>query len=921
MGGQQGGYLHLQTPATPSGPPVYQVPLNPVDAANAAMVDYDAEQRRAEQEEARLVKGYMAGGGHTGWFNGVKGASGGDHVAPSGLRFSVEPQSAAGIPCRSCSNASFELPAKTDRAKEQPSTKACSRGAALGTKGHRGNKRHTLKALQRMLQQAAAEGFRLLQIAMKQQRAGKATAENRSFFAGTTAAAAAAANGSNYCSVDASPTPVVTDSHSKTTKAKPRKGGVSLEKVAGQDTSMQLLQSLAQCSQELAKELDEQIRKARGRIFPYVRTPLLSRVKRRAVLSWRRSARNRKHGKRQNREAQSTMRAASCKHSLHSLAGISRNTFESASSSKETNERKRAQLLLKEELRRKVYEQMEARAATVQAQQASAEATEIAASAENGGHDTTRQSRVFKTGFDSEPPSSHGSYDTASEYESSDSAPTEAYVSPSSSSRSSSKRSSSRSSSEGELVEEILNDHTSAEPKKDLHATGRDQHPSRSSSIATAETTARRAKGESSSDASTDSTGSDQASFRLLSKSSRRESKKAGFQWLAGYSAKQQSRQFEAARRRRKPYFAVSMTDPVRKPLQQHWEDAEDFHQAIKKAQNHSPSAVQLAHGNKSVLESPEGVDLEAQRAGSFVSERGTLDSLPDSDVCEPSAACQPGQELPLLVSPPLTTLKRRIRSSSNNLDGNASRGATSCESLAAFVESLAPAEDPVAADCIQLRSREAQTPQKNAPINTEKRSKEFHCVVPEYGEEVLPSMATGGLDGGISARMQQAYASSLQRARNSVLSGSMRHATATLVSSTKAKWSASSLAALANRNADPSLVLTRLPAGSRSSNGAINSNRCGSHAAFENPAVGPLPDSSDCPNPAKSSPSGNSSHQTRRPAGEQLRGEAYARVTEKKAFMTAKEHGMMLDIDYDQANRDWNSSRNAGSGPPVSSS
>src|SRR5699024_7589174 len=120
---------------------------------------------------------------------------------------------------------------------------------------------------------------------------------------------------------------------------------------------------------------------------------------------------------------------------------------------------------------------------------------------------------------------------------------------------------------------------------------------------------------------------------------------------------------------------------------------------------------------------------------------------------------------------------------------------------------------------------------------------KEFHCVVPEYGEEVLPSMATGGLDGGISARMQQAYASSLQRARNSVLSGSMRHATATLVSSTKAKWSASSLAALANRNADPSLVLTRLPAGSRSSNGAINSNRCGSHAAFENPAVGPLPD------------------------------------------------------------------------------
>lgn len=37
--------------------------------------------------------------------------------------------------------------------------------------------------------------------------------------------------------------------------------------------------------------------------------------------------------------------------------------------------------------------------------------------------------------------------------------------------------------------------------------------------------------------------------------------------------------------------------------------------------------------------------------------------------------------------------------------------------------------------------------------------------------------------------------------------------------------------------------------------------------------------------------------------------------------FETDEEHGMMLDIDYDQVQRNWNSPENAVSGPPVSCS
>lgn len=927
--GQQGGYLHLQTPTTPSGPPVYQVPLNPVDAASAAMVDYDTEQRRAEQEEARLVKGYMAGGGHVGWFNGPKRSSGGDHVAPSGLRFSVEPQNAACLPCRSCSGASFELPSKTDRADKNHSNKALQMGSASGAKKRWGNRRRTLKALQRMLQQAAAEGFRLLQAAKKQQQAGKATAENRSFFAGTTAAAAVAASGSNYCNGDPSTAPGVPGFSTKTTKAQPMKGAVSVENVAGQDTSTHLLESLAQCSQQLANELEEHILNSGGHLFPSTKNLLSSRVKRSPMRPWCRlvaTARKRKQGNKKHQQGLSSMPSIGNIQSPHSQACGTNNIFESVGSSEEMSERKRAHLLLKEDLRRKVYERMEARAATLQAEQAIAEGTANGLVGERAGHASSRQSRIFRMGFESDPPSSHGSFDTASEYGSSDSAPTEAYVSPSSNSRSSSRRSScSRSTSEGELVEEVHHDSTEEETRKQLHA-GRGKHPSRCSSIATAETAARRAKEESASDTSTGSSTSDQPSLCLHRKPGRRQSSQAGFQWLAGYAAEQKSRHLEAMRRQRKPYVTVAMANPEGTLLQQECEEAEGLHQAKEEAQNHSPR-VQPAHGTGSSLGSSESVDLEAHYAGSIESERGTLDSLPDSDVCESSAGCQTNPWRPLHVYPPLEKVKRRIRSSSNNDSNNVSRRPNSWESILEVTESFPSKKATASADHIELRSR--RTEQKDAAgggerTNEEWRSIKFRSVIGKDAEkEAISSMATGRLKGGISERMQQAYASSLQRARNSVLAGSIRHATATLLSLKGAKGSANSEAPASAglHTAEPSHISTRVHGPSQSRNvssGTNSSGNCRSRVTLENPAVVSLSNASENINSAAVSASGSSSH-PRRPGVDRIPGEASAGETDKRLFMTTKEHRMMLDIDYDQANRDWASTRNAGAGPPVS--
>ncbi|CDJ30589.1 LOW QUALITY PROTEIN: uncharacterized protein EMH_0006870 [Eimeria mitis] len=228
-----------------------------------------------------------------------------------------------------------------------------------------------------------------------------------------------------------------------------------------------------------------------------------------------------------------------------------------------------------------------------------------------------------------------------------------------------------------------------------------------------------------------------------------------------------------------------------------------------------------------------------------------------------------------------------------NNANGDASRGASSCESIAALIESLAPAEATATADSIQMQYREKDKQKDLAgvdePTNREARSNELHPGATEQGNEVLSSMAAGGPKGGISTRMQQAYASSLQRARGDqreeYLHGTNGSANAT----------ASSYAGPARGDANSSRVSTKSQALQRSSKGnrgASSGSGCSKQAAREK-----LPEIENR-------------------ASERLPGVS-AETTEDRAFVTSKEHGMMLDIDYDQANRDWNSAKNATSGPP----
>ncbi|OEH75123.1 C2 domain-containing protein [Cyclospora cayetanensis] len=877
LGGQQGGYLHLQSPATPSGPPAYQAPLNPVDAAAAAMVDYLTEQRRKDQEDEKLMKGYMAGGGGSSWMNLMRRGNE-DNIAPSGLQFRQAPRNAAEPPSRSCSIKSFKACEHEAGGEGGSQLSDANRSgvAAAGSRARRIRKRDRLKRLQTMLQKAASDGFRLLQGTKKQQREGTDLAESRSFYAGATAAAAVVTS-SKGCSADAMPPstpPLVPNASIPTGRPKGNtiQGGVVVEDMTGPDTSTQLMQRLAEGSQLLAEELNEHIRNL-GSSMPSPRKSLVaSQIKRRALGPWRRAVEAvRKHRQEKKRQPSSHGRAAGLNGGVGSrvcaggsYTGSPRDSLVPASS-EPSDQRKRAHLRLKEELRRRVYEQMEARAAAHWVDEGVVCAEKNVRSPDD--EETQGLMRIFKAGFDSNPPSSHGSYETASEYASSD----------------------------------------------------RDRH-SRDSSIATAEASCVYADAATTRNTSTDTAGSGVEAALSSSDGMGRKSKvNSGFKWVAAYETEQKETRAGAARHRRHRDVVLSVATPE-ESLQQQMK-------LYERPQLSAPDSSGVASLDESAEEQQRSVhsssakfDLEANRAQSFISEKGTLDSLPESDCCERSVADERAYELPWLVSPPVSTLKRRMR---RKYGDSSSKAASSCESIAALIESFALPKKaaPSAFANKQLNDKARVFPDEAdtapSPVEAEGPSVLTQKDA-EEGPDAASLMATGNSKNGISERMQQVYASCLQRAKNSLPSGKAycralslsapafkRSITLPKAGADSSQCSAASLVGAA---AIPRAEATRSEReGSNfSSSSSVTLENAGSDATASTPmdpvSTGATAVSALSVAATSSAPAAPHSSATEGvPAPSSLRATGAAPTRRGPLFTACKDHEMMLDIDYDQ--------------------
>lgn len=875
LGGQQGGYLHLETPAAPSRPAVYQPPPNPIDAAAAALVDYGQEVRRAQQEEANLLKDYVTGGGN--------------NAGPFGLQFTKVPQYAAKIPSRTCSLTS--LPNVSQETTAQGGKRAHGKVSAAGSQEWRKCRRSKLRSVQCMLKQAAAEGIRLLQGIKQQQRDGGAFSKSRSFFSGATAAAAAAES-----RMPSEMEPKLPEAQTKVQRGRSVEGGVLMEGQGGPDTSSLLLQRLVEGSQLLAKELDEHIRSFGHTELPSFSLLLETRKKRRALRPWKRAvATVRKRQVQQSKRGTDHRRTRTLSRRASSYAPAAKTShcYAVASLGESSDGKRLAQLQLKEELRRRVYEQMEARAAERQQQlpKSGPDATEVP----GDGSQKEGILRIFKEGFDSDPPSSHGSYETASEFESSDSAPTEAYVSPSSlssNSLSSSRRSScSRTSSEGS--QKSIADTESgpglcerqAPCKIAASVQGRGCRSKNTTSAASSESCSSEIKIEATAGRSGNLVAArSTAVFQGSGKVRKRRNRGLEFQWVA---AKPEQRQrVSDSIPGRQQHVALSLTS----------EGGVGEHQIASSKESFQDCAPLRLMPQQASPDYPFAlVDLEAQSSQSIVSEKSTLHSLPDSDACEPPAAGCSSKRSPPLSYAGLRNLKQRTRRLINRND---SRATSSCESVAAFLESIMSEKATSGSESGKRHfPAESRLPGSTPTTDTPQPS-DAHPYT-EAAVEYPLLMAVGKPGGGVSARMQRLYACCLQRAERSFLSGKrkcpkvlFRHPEATAEKAVET--CAAVLAASVGQT-----VRENMPSEAVSSSGLRGA---------------------DQPNERGSRGTGSTSVGGRKLSGKLASGESGVAAIGMK-FIESREHGMMLDIDYDQANRNWGASSNALSGPPVSGS
>ncbi|KAL8433568.1 hypothetical protein ACSSS7_003787 [Eimeria intestinalis] len=909
LGGQQGGYLHLETPAAPSRPPVYQVPLNPVDAAAAALVDYEAEQRRAQRDEANLVKSYMAGGNHHGWM-GLTGNRV-DNVAPSGLQFSSVPQYAAGVPSRDCSSTSLGAASKGSESLHATTRSSPKTSSNTNTK-HRWKKgaRSRLRNVHRMLEQVTTEGLRLLQGIKKRERSGKALAENRSFSAGITAAAAANGAECNNLTWSASTQRKPMGARSEVYNGRLIEGGVVPGNASGPDTSTILLQKLARESQLLAQELDEHIRSIGRATLPSYRRYLVDRQKQRALRPWRRAAAAAAQGRKQQQAKKQSkddgrVVSLSTKGFRHAYSHGGGDQADALSVSEGAEKKRRAQLMLKEELRRRVYEQMEARAAERHDQETTQrnhveERPSIARVHEDG------QSRVFKEGFDSDPPSSHGSYQTASECESSESAPTEAYVSPSSDSGSSS-RCSSRCSDSSKVSD------CSRASTADIH---KGLSPS---DVQTPCKMAVSGFAENASDA-----GSSFALAAQVTCSVRKKTKgRPEFQWVAAYPEGKQDGLTVIKGRRGQRHVALSVASSSRDFLRGQRETSEG-----QQGQQDVTTSCQDAEASSSshqpctgAGESEASNHLEADRTQSFISEKGTLDSLPDSDCCDPFASCCP-EEFPMLVASPSTPFRRRFRRRSFHVDRIANDNS---REVVCALFGAADSEQPLpSGKDLSTRSVATRRQSNVAASSTGVTESHGSSRVTEDRSKSPPVMAKQGLRGAVSERMQQLYTACLQRARSSYAPGkrlqrdvSHLGQCGTLAMSQAAADARETRRLHADAPLPPSATS---PLRDRNaSERHENAQGAGLHRPAQEGKPSPsLPVSSSSEFPSLGSLRGGAHIQKARkistevmPAGRGARG-AYG-----PKFSRSKLHGMMMDIDYDQVNRKMAANNSSASGPP----
>ncbi|KAL8453464.1 hypothetical protein Emag_001837 [Eimeria magna] len=909
LGGQQGGYLHLETPAAPSRPPVYQVPLNPVDAAAAALVDYETEQRRVQKEEANLVKSYMAGGNHHGWM-GLTGNRV-DNVAPSGLHFSAVPQYAAGVPSRDCSSTSLGAASKgTEFVQGTPRSSPKASSNISIKQGWKKGARSRLRNVHRMLEQVTKEGLRLLQGIKKRERSGKAPAENRSFFSGITAAAAAANGGEcNTWTASASAERKPISAHSEVHNGRLVEAGVVAGDASGPDTSTILLQKLARESQLLAQELDEHIRSIGRATLPSYRRFLAERQKQRALGPWRRAAAFAQGRKQQQAKEQSKgggrVVSLSTKGFRHAYIGSSRECSAAASVSEGAEEKRRAQLVLKEELRRRVYEQMEARAAERQdqemTQQGQMKEKPTVCRGPKGG-----QSRTFREGFDSDPPSSHGSYQTASDCESSESAPTEAYVSPSSDSSSSS-RCSSRCSDSSRVSD--CSRASTADIQQALSSM--DVHTSKTSAFSFAD-------------------GAPEAglSFGLAAQecASLRKKNKGlpEFEWVAAYPEQKQDSLGLTSGRRGHRHVALSVAPSSSDPLLEQLETFEGQHRQedLMKCQNAEalPSNSRPLTGAE---ESDASNDLEADRTQSFDSEKGTLDSLPDSDCCDPPASGLP-EVFPMLIASPTTPSKRRFRRKSLRVNRRAD--AKSKELVDALLET-ADSRRPLPSRKNLSGPSAAATRQSEASASaagvTESQGS---SQVTEDRNEPLLVMAKQELRGAVSERMQQLYAASLQRARSSYAPGKRLQWD---VSHLRGRETSARSQAAADSRETPRLhagvplfPIATCPFRDRNSCEAHeNAEGAGSHEP-ESAQEGKQLSSGLVNSYSGFSSLGSLRENTHilkagKVSAELMSAGRGAEGGNRPKFSRSKLHGMMMDIDYDQVNRNMAANNSSTSGPP----
>ncbi|KAL8434524.1 hypothetical protein Efla_000040 [Eimeria flavescens] len=906
LGGQQGGYLHLETPAAPSRPALYQVPLNPVDAAAAAFVNYEDQQRMAQKEEANLVKSYMAGGGHQGWM--TTGNQLANNVAPSGLQFNAMPQHAAQVPSRDCSTSS--LKAKLNWTKLQQK-KPDPQPAAFGSVKQRWKNgvRSKLRSVHRMLEQVASEGCRLLQSIKKDQRAGKAAAESRSFHSGTTAAAAAAgALGKDCGNPSAMPKGATSSPLEKQTESpqgRPIEGGVILGEGTGPDTSTLLLQKLTKDSQLIAKELDEHIRSIGRSALPSFRGLLASRQKQQALRPWRRAtafaaAVKKQEQKDQRRKDNSRVMSLSTNGFNHKYNSGSPCLAE-APTSDGVELRRRAQLVLKEELRRRVYEQMEARAAERQAQSTSWRAQNTGGATE-GGEGEGQLLRVFKEGFDTDPPSSHRSYETASEFESSESAPTEAYVSPSSDSSSSS-RNSSRVSNSSRLSG--CSRASTSDLRKELSSPNYETLRKMATVRAAANTAAEAASFESD-------------MGRQTSAEQRRKSKRrADFKWVAAYADQMQGGRATAVGQRRQRHIALSL-EHESEPLGEQMKNSGS--QGTLGQMNAPSSHVETSSRRTPPQRSRKGstatIDLEADRAESFVSEKGTLDSLPDSDCCEPSAMCSP-QQFPVLISPCRSSFRRRFRRGSTRSD----RIASNCESIAELLKSALSEEELSTVRDSREPPTDAAERNEALPAPAGARQPRDSTNATVDGRDYQSVMAKHGARGAVSERMLQLYEACVQRARSSYLPKVVP-----LFNESRSRQQGTSAGrgVTAGSGGKSAGFNARVPVGH--STACVRSNSRVSELQMRS-------ESADSCIPAWMFPVEVDNHKEGHSPISCLVGahsskfaplissESGAVIGSEEGqgpkFTKSKLHGMMMDIDYDQVNRKMAANDSAPSGPP----